>query len=135
MLKFGVVSLFIILSLSMISANYLVAGTVYNGNPGNPVAGAVVTITCDSNVLTTTSLSDGAYAVVFGVNSCSTVNVNADGHDASVIKMYVDPYATDTSHDGGGSSGGSGGTFFLCGNNVCDVGETQRTCQKTALQR
>ena len=123
-----ILALFIIFSVGMISANYLVTGTVYDGNPSYPKSGVGVTITCDSNILTTTSLSDGTYAVVFGVDSCSAVNVVPDSYSATKIKMYVDPSAYTPPSGGGG--GGSTHKYYNCGNNVCDTGETSLTCAK-----
>ncbi|OGI12751.1 hypothetical protein A3K64_04165 [Candidatus Micrarchaeota archaeon RBG_16_36_9] len=123
-----ILALFIIFSVGMISANYLVTGTVYDGNPSHPKSDVGVTITCDSNILTTTSLSDGTYAVVFGVDSCSAVNVVPDSYSATKIKMYVDPSAYTPPSGGGG--GGSTHKYYNCGNNVCDTGETSLTCAK-----
>lgn len=119
--------IFATLFLSMVSANYVVVGTVYDGNPNNPKTNEPVTIICDAQTLTTTSLNDGTYAVVFGVDSCGIVTATNPDYDVSIIKMYVDPSANPVSNSGGG---GSSHRYYLCGNGLCDSGETTNTCPK-----
>ena len=80
----GVMVLFLVLALSLVSAKTLIAGKIYNSDYSETISGASVEVTCNSYTETTTSLSDGSYAVTFnetGQNSCnngSTVEVYAE---------------------------------------------------------
>lgn len=130
---------FIILGL-MISligfseAKVLVAGKIYESDHITAIANASINVQCDTNYLNTISLSDGTYAVVFDVNSCSIVNVTSNINNSIIMKVVINlpnevPVEdNDEGSSGGGSSGG--GRFYLCGNNICDSGESIKTCPK-----
>lgn len=121
----------LILSLGFISANMLVAGTVYEGNPLNFKSGVSVNVTCDSLTLGTISLNDGAYAVVFDVDSCGSVLVESDYEFTQIAtQVEEETITTPTSNTdtGSHSSGGSSIRYYLCGNEICDSGETANTC-------
>jgi len=75
---FMILALFLISVVNMVSAtaapNYktIIAGKIYdspNFETANAVANASVNVTCNENLLTTQSLSDGTYSVSF-VNNC-----------------------------------------------------------------
>ena len=71
---------FISLSFVLVSANTFVIGKVYNTNFNNPVSGASISVTCQGNTKTTTSLNDGAYGIGFEVSECadkSSVSITA----------------------------------------------------------
>ncbi len=113
--KLFVVSILLlaIISMGFASANTLVAGKICE-NPGCavPISGASIQVQCDSSYLNTLSLSDGAYAVVFGVDSCTVVNVSSSTHpsppkDIMKLVMYI---ANGGSSSGGNNGGGSGGS-------------------------
>ncbi|KHO53811.1 MAG: hypothetical protein QT05_C0001G0033 [archaeon GW2011_AR13] len=133
-ISFPIICLMLILSIGFISANILIAGTVYDGKPNLIKSGVLVNITCDSDILQTTSLSDGAYAVVFDTDSCTSVLVESE-YDVTEIIMEVEddsPQTTTTTSSGGGSgsSRSSNLRYYFCGNGVCDTGETFSTCPK-----
>jgi len=73
----------LVLSMGIASASTLIAGKIYNADYSDTIADADVTVTCNGNIQTTTSLSDGAYAVTYnetGSGSCdngNTLNVYA----------------------------------------------------------
>ncbi len=137
---------FIILGL-MISligfseAKILVAGKIYEPDHITPIANASINVQCDSNYLNTISLGDGTYAVVFDVNSC-IVNVTSSTHPSPpniIMKVVInlpneelpgDDEDSSGGGGGGGGSGGGGGRFYLCGNGICDSGESIKTCPK-----
>lgn len=124
---------FIIVSLGFISANTLVAGKICE-NPGCavPISGASIHVQCDADYLNTLSLSDGAYAVVFGVDSCAVVNVSSSTHPSppnDIMKLVM--YIQNGGSSSGGNNGGGGGSsshYYQCGNGICDSGETTGTC-------
>lgn len=125
----------VFLSLGMVSANVLIAGTVYYENLINTSAGVGVTVICDSNSLDTTSENDGSYAVKFGVDSCGSVEViPATGYKTTNLKITVESDTPNPEPPQTTSSGGSGGgmtrTVYKCGNGKCDSGETSSTCLK-----
>ena len=131
-ISFPIICLMLILSIGFISANILIAGTVYDGKPNLIKSGVLVNITCDSDILQTTSLSDGAYAVVFDTDSCTSVLVESE-YDVTEIIMEVEddsPQTTTTTSSGGGSgsSRSSNLRYYFCGNGVCESGETSSTC-------
>lgn len=142
---FGLFSL--IFSFAIASANTLVGGKIYNSDFSQVIEGADVSVQCGSETLNTASMSDGAYAVVFDSDSCylsSTVSVSASkeklsnqgssnvyesegekGEFVAVINLNLKAVQTT------GTSAvkkHSGGTWFQCGNTVCDSGETFKTC-------
>lgn len=79
------VSLLVIASIVMVSADTIIAGKIYdspNFETANGVGDANINVTCGINLLTTQSLSDGTYSVTFVETAdCpnnSTVNVIAE---------------------------------------------------------
>lgn len=128
----------LVLSIGAVSAKTLVAGKIYESDHITPIPDANINVLCDSNSLNTISLSDGTYAVVFDADSCSAVDVTSDVNNSIIMKvvMFI-PNEQPTNNDdssGGGSSGGSyGGTFYLCGNGICNTGETANTCPEDCL--
>jgi hypothetical protein len=140
-----ILTLGLILSLGLasatVSANTLVGGKIYNSNDNNEVVtGADVIVVCGGVPLHTISLSDGTYAITFNGNcggadkvqvSVSKGNLEdsdvadineKEGNYVAVSNLFMKSKVTVTVR-----RGGSGG-FFLCGNTVCDSGETHETC-------
>lgn len=122
----------VILSIGFASANTLVGGTIYDGSLGNPVSGVNIIVHCDSMTpLSTTSLGDGTYAVVFDTESCSYINATAEGYESMQITVNIQD-DTDEEEDSSkhSSSGSLKRTYsvYLCGNGLCDSGETSNTC-------
>ena len=128
-LSLAILSVLVILSISMISAKTLVAGKLYNSDFSATIADTNVTVWCDSDSLNTISLADGTYAVVFNSNSCSVVTITTTAPNYMKVVMELPNEQTDDAETPSGSSNyPSGGKFYLCGNNVCDTGETANTC-------
>lgn len=82
---FMILALLIVSAISVVSAETtVVAGKIYdspNFETANAVANANINVTCNSNLETTTSLSDGTYSVGFETDDCpntSTVTVVAE---------------------------------------------------------
>lgn len=93
-----ILALLVISSISLISAKTLIAGKIYNYDYSDTIAGADVEVTCNGNVQTTTSLSDGTYTVTYletGDFSCN------NGNDLSVYaeKDGLSGSRTGTIHD------------------------------------
>ncbi len=130
------------------SANTLVAGKIYDNNYDNFISGANVLITCNNTLLSTASIDDGTYAVVFGLcGENDSIHVSASKGDLtgesdgiiiqnenqnesdyiSIVNLIIKQPAQANNN---GNSGGSGGNYkyYKCGNNVCDTGETINTC-------
>lgn len=154
-----IISLLLILSIGIISAQTLIAGKIYTSDFSDTIAGADVKVVCDSSVtLYTTSLSDGTYAVRFEETECNESDVidvtasksgfntktesgiiseceegDCGGHYFTIINLGLEvklPEDDDDSSNGGSSGGSSSrrGFYYLCGNNICDSGETINTC-------
>jgi len=150
---FYLLPILVFLSLTLISAQTLVAGKIYDTNYNNIITNANIHVTCNASYLDTISLNDGSYLVAFNDTECTggdTIDVTASksGFDTetesgvlapctgasctgiyfTIINVILDVSATpttDTSSGGGGSS-----RFYLCGNGICDSGETIITCAK-----
>lgn len=149
-------SLMVIMTLGVASATTIVTGKVYNSDFSQEISGVSITVYCDSSSLSTdTSLSDGAYSVVFSAN-CTSVKVNAvkssltgemsgNVHKCNGLECAQDyiavinpsisaPAVVPSNNNGGngGSSGGGGSTglYYKCGNGICDSGENSNTCSK-----
>jgi len=74
-----------VMLLSMVSAhNVLVTGKIYDNDFTDEIADATVTVTCGESVQTTTSLSDGAYKVIF-TNSETVANQVCDIEDSLAV--------------------------------------------------
>jgi hypothetical protein len=145
---FGMAAFLMVFSLAFASATTLVAGKIYNSDFTELIQGATVTITCGPyEDMRTESIADGTYAVNFvSVEGCQlgdTVQVSASkgdlsGNEDSTIRESQDDGAEFVSvanigikapsSGSGGSKKKSGGTWFMCGNTVCDSGETHETC-------
>ena len=134
--------------IGSISAQALIAGKIYDSS-NNEVDSASVTVTCNSNILNTNSLSDGTYAVKFNVSECdenSSVQVSASkdgmgGTGSGIVRLcdnssqqcsdtlisIVNVNIRSPTSSGGG---GGGGRYYFCGNNICNTGENEFTCPK-----
>lgn len=136
--------------ISVVSAQTLVAGKIYDSGYDNLVSDADVNVVCNSNTLTTTSLSDGTYAVRFEQTDCDLgddVDVNAvkgilsGSGSGTVIECneendcaegYVSIINLAIKSQYSGSHSGSS-RYYLCGNGKCDTGESANTCPKDCL--
>jgi hypothetical protein len=154
----GAFLLILILATSFASANTLVGGKIYDSDYSDVIGGANVSVQCGSEILDTASLSDGTYAVVFSnTGSCyasSKVKVIAFKGDLSggieaiinnsteegegeeffaVPNINLKAPSTPTIPTTPTSGGGGGGItrrIYLCGNGICNSGETSQTCLK-----
>lgn len=147
------VSLLLLLSLvciSLASAQGVVAGKVYNSDFSDTFAGVYLTVDCNGSTLATNSIAGGVYGVKFNAGICpsgSTVNINlGGGYSGSasatmgtwpVVDPLINYFAIinvngsknpTTSSGGGGSNRAKTIPYYLCGNNVCDSGESSATC-------
>lgn len=79
-----IAAVFLVSAISAVSAGTIIAGKIYdspNFETAGPVAGANINVTCDSNLQTAVSLSDGTYSVIFPIAKCplgTTVTVVAE---------------------------------------------------------
>lgn len=145
MLTLGLFVLVMITGLGLASANTVVGGKIYNSDFSEIIEGAEVTVTCGSEVKSTESIADGTYAIAFNSETCyldSEVEVSAykgelsnegtgvvyeseenEGEFVSVINLNL-------KEESSGSSGSKqkSGTWFKCGNTVCESGEDYSTC-------
>ncbi len=142
-------ALMLVFLTGITSANTLVAGKIYDNNYNNFISGADIIVTCNNNPLSTASIDDGTYAVVF--ESCTegdSIHVSASkgsltGEGDGIIIQNEDQTESDyisivnliikqPAQTNNGNSGGSGGSnkYYKCGNNICDTGETIKTCPK-----
>ena len=146
-------------SLNLASSEALIAGKIYNSDFSDTIEGADIIVACNSNTLSTNSLTDGTYAVRFDETLCndsSNVSVVASksGFQAKTgpgvvrkceaqdceeeyvtivnLGMKTSPANTGNTGRTGNSGGSSSGSikYYLCGNNKCDTGETPKTCPK-----
>ena len=135
---------------SIVSAQTLIVGKIYNSDFSATISGADVSINCNGEVLDTNSISDGTYAVRFNDSLCAagdsfSVSASKDtatGSDSGVVNPGTDedkgivnvaitvpaPNIPVSPSSGGG--GGSGGHYYFCGNGICDTGENSVTCPK-----
>jgi hypothetical protein len=60
----------LVFSFGAVSAKTLIAGKIYNHDYSKTVAGADVSVNCNSNIRNTTSLGDGSYAAVYNEIDC-----------------------------------------------------------------
>lgn len=147
------IGLFLMIFLiNVVNAQTLVAGKIYNSGYSDIISGADITVTCNSNVLDTTSLDDGTYAVRFNQTECDlrdNVNVNgvqgdlsgsasgvviacnnetdtncAEGY-VSIINLAIKSQQSSGSHVNLGGS-----RYYNCGNGKCDSGESINTCPR-----
>jgi hypothetical protein len=92
--SFAFMFLGIVLVLAMVSgvsAKTLIAGKIYNADFSDTISGANVTITCDGNVRTKESSSDGTYSVTYletGEDGCD------DGDSLTVSAVKGDLYGS-----------------------------------------
>ena len=150
---FYLLPVLIVLSLALISAQTLVAGKIYDTDYNNIIiADANIHVTCNISYLDTISLNDGSYLVAFNDTECiggDTIAVTASksGFDTEtesevlvsctgagcinfkILNVILNVSATTPATSSGGGGGGSS-RYYLCGNGVCDSGETIVTCAK-----
>jgi hypothetical protein len=96
MLAISMFAILLIFGLSLISAKTLVAGKIYNSpnfETAIAVAEANINVTCEGNVLSATSLSDGTYSVAF--DSCySNIRAFSDNvlccHEGENITVWAE---------------------------------------------
>jgi hypothetical protein len=139
----------LVLSFAAVTANTLVGGKIYNSDFSETISGADVSVQCGEDTLETESLSDGAYAVTFDSDTCysaikvyvtatkgtltgkedSIINNSSESEGEYVAVGNVNIKAPGSTVNVTIRRGHSGG-FFLCGNTVCDSGETYATCAK-----
>lgn len=141
-----------VLSLNLASAQTLIAGKVYNSAFSDTISNVDIKVTCDDRAsLSTISLSDGTYAVRFEESECSegdNVRVlssktgyldktsygtvtRCEGENCEEAFVIIVNLGIGTSSSSSGSSGHGHGTsvrFYMCGNRICDSGETVNTC-------
>ena len=130
--------------ISVVSAQTLVAGKIYNEDFSDTISEADITVICNGNQLITISLDDGTYAVRFEELLCAeddnvdvTVsktgfnektesgiiskcdNGDCGGNYFTIVNLGLEVKSNepaDNGNTGGSNSGGSGGGFYLCGN-------------------
>jgi len=140
------VLLMLILSINFASANTLVGGTIYDSNYNHPIKEANIVVWCGSDDLYTNSSSDGTYAVIFDTESCdisSNVKVTSskdnlygevtsiinnstkEGEEFAIANINMKVKESTTTSSGRQQSSGR---VYLCGNGLCDSGETSNTC-------
>jgi hypothetical protein len=148
--------LVVIMSISVVSAQTLVTGKVYNSDSSNVISGAEVTAQCGSSELrSSVSKADGTYAILFLKDVCSltdTVKVTlSNGYSGTgtnsllsmleagdITKFSVvnlnGAVVTPTPSNGGGGGGGSSCTYnknynWQCSEwSACTSGLQTRTC-------
>ncbi len=159
-----IISLLLILSVGITSAQTLIAGKIYNSDFSDTLADASVHVACGSSEpLDTHSFSDGTYAIRFNETECNEgdgVDVTASksgfntktisgiiskceggdcgGNYFTIINLGLDISPPAPTSNGGSSGGGSGGggssRYYLCGNGICDSGENVNTCPQDCNQ-
>ncbi len=132
-----------ILALGIVSASTVtvVVGKVYSSDYSSTISGADVQVTCNSHTLSSTSSSDGTFIVGFSTSDCKKGdNVIGSATKGGTTYKVDDVTIEVSSQNIPGSNGGSGsrnhnlgvdyGDYYLCGNGVCNTGETPETCPK-----
>ena len=79
-----------LMSVSVVSAETLIAGKIYNADYSDTVYNATVEVTCNGNLETTDSLSDGTYEVTYDESNCQS------GDDLSVYAVCTGFQCTET---------------------------------------
>jgi len=148
LLVFGLVLFSLALSLTFVSADSVVSGKIYNSDFSEVIGGATVSVECNSETETSTSENDGTYAVSFNSEVCSLgseVSVSAskgdllgegsadieesdEGELVTVINVNIEEEEEETTTTTSSSSRRYSGTWFKCGNTVCESGETYDSC-------
>ena len=99
LLVLPVIALLVMASIVAVSAKTIIAGKIYdspNFETANAVSGANINVTCEGNLLTTISLSDGTYSVSYAdTDDCSegetvTVVAEKDGNTNSGTGLVHD---------------------------------------------
>jgi hypothetical protein len=77
-----ILGMFLVLAVtaSVSADTSFIAGKIYNSGYTDVISGADVTVTCNGEIVTTESLSDGAYSVTYFGTNCiegSTLTVSA----------------------------------------------------------
>lgn len=144
-----IVGLMLFFSIEIMNANTICMGKIYDSNFSQVIPNAEIIVNCNGSSLSTTSLSDGAYAVIFDTPECDNsikIEINAlkgkwSGKGSSIINsskgevlkivvvninMKENPVVEIEKtikifkkH---------GNNYFLCGNGICDSGEKESTC-------
>lgn len=115
------------------TAKTLVAGTVYGSSPEAPLSGVQVNVQCGSTSSSTTSLSDGAYAVFFEEN-CNSVSIttNPVAHFTKILLNLPDDSTPEQIQHAINEY--SYGSFVrLCGNGKCESWENAEECPDDCL--
>ena len=148
LLVFGLVLFSLALSLTFVSADSVVSGKIYNSDFSEVIGGATVSVECNSETETSTSENDGTYAVSFNSEVCSLgseVSVSAskgdllgegsadieesdEGELVTVINVNIEEEEEETTTTTSSSSRRYSGTWFKCGNTVCESDETYDSC-------
>jgi hypothetical protein len=114
------------------TAKTLVAGTVYASSPDAPLSGVQVNVQCGSTSSSTTSLSDGAYALFFEEN-CNSVNITTDpvAEFTKILLNFPDDSASESIQQAINEY--SYGGYKVCGNGKCESWETSEKCPEDCL--
>jgi hypothetical protein len=132
----------------------VVAGKIYDSSFKDAVSDASVSVTCSHNgnsaTLTTNSLSGGSFVVGFELSQCQkgdSVDITAtkEGYtDLQIADVTIQINAKDqetTPVSSGGSSKKYSKTntttinnYYLCGNGICDSGESNVTCPQDCIE-
>ncbi len=148
-----IVSLLLVLLVGVTSAQTLVAGKIYTADFSETIADVSVHVVCNSYFLDTISLSDGTYAVRFeeiecnesdvvditasksGFNTKTTQGIinkcnsgDCGGNYFTIINLGLEVKLPEDDDDSSSGGGGGSSRYYLCGNGICDSGETINTC-------
>ena len=87
-----ILGMFLVLAVtaSVSADTTFIAGKIYNADYSDVISGADVTVTCNGEIIETTSLSDGAYSVTYFGTSC------VEGADLTVSGVKGDLYGSKT---------------------------------------
>lgn len=157
---FYLLPILVVLSLALISAQTLIVGKIYNADYSDTIADADVHVVCSSSEpLNTISLNDGTYAVRFNETECNesdVVNVTASksgfnaktesviisecekgdcgGNYFIIINLGLEVKLPEDNDDSPHKKSPSKSKrYYLCGNGICDSGETINTCPQDCL--
>ncbi|MEK6918358.1 MAG: hypothetical protein AABW51_05415 [Nanoarchaeota archaeon] len=98
---FGILVLTMLFVTAGVSAKTLIAGKIYNADFSGTIAGVDVIVKCvhgTTNTLSTTSLSDGSYSVIYNETGDFACN-NGDFLSVSATKGELSGYKEGEIHD------------------------------------